>query len=220
MNEKSLLESESSSQIFTLLSDIPSEIDDIDELIETSIRVASSVNKSILDVSRRKHQAYLMAQNGSIVNPANYQSLPLVRERAQYRDGPSDAGGDDGKSSTNSSSSIVEAAKSNNLLKLIRRSFRNDLNNNGMNESGVSRSNEIFGSSGSDEANEAKMKNIVQTELLVNLRDIIIKIANHFQARDPEKYADVSLNADYSIESHTLDYERYMDTSKVCLNYT
>ena len=59
------------------------------------------------------------------------------------------------------------------------------------------------------------MKNIMQTELLVNLRDIILKIAHYFQSREPEMYNDVSLNADYSIESHTLDYERYMDTSKV-----
>lgn len=210
MNEKALVESQSSSQIFTILSDIPSEISDIDELVETSIRVASSVNKSMLDVSRRKHQAYLMAQNGSIINPANYQSLPLMRERAQFRTAD---GSDNGTKST------IDGIKAKNLFKLIRRSFRANTNNvtDHNNNVGLNR-NEMRSLASEDlheDLTDSKMKNIVQTELLVNLREVILKIAHHFQSRDPEKYADMSLNADYSIESHTLDYERYMDTSKV-----
>lgn len=227
MNEKELVESQSSSQIFTILSDIPSEINDIDELIETSIRVASSVNKSLLDVSRRKHQAYLMAQNGSIINPANYQSLPLLRERAQFR-----MSGERGGSGTN----LGDNKMGKNLLKLIRRSFRNganDVNNNSSQQNGTSpsssrRNNEVraissddmsmtaaAGAASSEDLNDNKMKNIMQTELLVNLREVILKIAHHFEARDPDQYAEISLNADYSIESHSLDYERYMDTTKV-----
>lgn len=213
LNEKAISEAQSSSQIFTILSDIPSEINDIDLLIETSIRIASSVNKSLLDVSRRKHQAYLMAQNGSIINPANYQSLPLVKERAQFRNGT-----DQGKQT-------VEA-RGKNIFKLIKRSFKNgisDLNNNiavnGNKTDGsvkaLSNVNYEMSVSVLDELNDAKMKNIIQTELLVNLREIILKIAHHFQSRDAEKYANVLLNADYSIESHSLDYEKYMDTSKV-----
>ena len=77
LSEEAIVAAQSSSQIFSILSDIPSEVYDIDLLIETSIRVASSVNKSLLDVSRKKHQAYLMAQNGSIINPSNYQNLPI-----------------------------------------------------------------------------------------------------------------------------------------------
>lgn len=213
MNEKALMESESSSQIFTILSDIPSDVNDVDELIETSIRVASSVNKSMLDVSRRKHQAYLMAQNGAIINPSNYQSLPLIRERAQFRQVGGDGvnGGESGASGKNSS---IEA-KGKQLLKILRRSVKNgkasDVNNNSTGQ--LNKNSEL--SMRHDDVDEAKMKNIVQTELLVNLRQIIIKIAHHFQAHDPEKYSDIFLNADYSIESHTLDYERYMDTSKV-----
>ena len=83
LSEEALLAAQSSSQIFAILSDIPSNIYDIDLLIETSIRVASSVNKNLLDVSRKKHQAYLMAQNGSIINPSNYQNFPLTKEKPQ-----------------------------------------------------------------------------------------------------------------------------------------
>lgn len=207
MKEKSLIESQSSSQIFTILSDIPSEINNIDDLIETSIRVASSVNKSLLDVSRRKHQAYLMAQNGSIINPANYQSLPLIKERAQFR-----TGGESGKS-------VVEN-KGKNLLKMIRRSFRNGLNDVN-NNSGQTNRNQVRSLANEDveDPGEAKLKNITQTEFLVNLREVILKIAHHFEARDPENYSNILINADYSVESHSRDYERYMDTSKVRIYY-
>ena len=86
MNESEILKAESSSEIFTVLSEIPSTIYDIDLLIEMSIRVASSVNKSQVDSIRRKHQAYLMAQNGAIINPSKYESLLLSRERSRNLD--------------------------------------------------------------------------------------------------------------------------------------
>ena len=61
---------------------------------------------------------------------------------------------------------------------------------------------------------EEKMKNIVQTEFLVNLRSIILKIAHHFQTKDPKTYMNnCNLNADYSIESHSKDIDNYMKTS-------
>lgn len=64
--------------------------------------------------------------------------------------------------------------------------------------------------------NEEKMKNILQTEFLVNLREIIFKIAHHFQTKDPKMYLNkCELNADYSIKSHSKDIENYMKTSTV-----
>jgi len=62
---------------------------------------------------------------------------------------------------------------------------------------------------------EEKMKNILQTEFLVNLRDCILKIAHHFQTRDPEMYQNCDLNADYSIKSHSKDIDNYMQISTV-----
>ena len=199
LNEKRLVEAQNSSQIFTLLSDLPSEICDIDLLIETSIRIASSVNKNILDVSRKKHQAYLMAQHGTIINPSNYQNLPLTKERPNLRN----------KQNEN---------RGKALLKLFKKSsFKNDLNNNVDNQSN-NNSNEVKSISNNnsnvEDLNEIKMKNIIQTELLVNLREIILKIVNHFQIYDPDGYKDCNVNADYSIESHARDYENYMDNTK------
>lgn len=197
LNELAILSADSSSQIFQILTDIPGEVCDIDLLIETSIRVASSVNKNLLDASRKKHQAYLMAQNGSIINPSNYQNLPLSKEKSQRL-------------------KLLNEKNGNNLFKMFKKQNskkRADLNNNSS-YAETSDTVKSVASHSTDDADEVKMKNILQTEFLVNLREIILKIAHHFQTSDPEKYFNCDLNADYSVESHSRDYEVYMDTSK------
>ena len=58
-------------------------------------------------------------------------------------------------------------------------------------------------------------RNINQTEMLVNLREAILKIAKHFKDYDPESYMEqnINLNVDYSIESHVKDHEHYANIS-------
>jgi len=58
-------------------------------------------------------------------------------------------------------------------------------------------------------------RNINQTEMLVNLRESILKIAKHFKDNDPEGYMEqnIDLNVDYSIESHVKDHEHYANIS-------
>ncbi len=196
LSEEAIIAAQSSSQIFSILSDIPSEVYDIDLLIETSIRVASSVNKSLLDVSRKKHQAYLMAQNGSIINPSNYQNLPISKEKPQRLKN-------------------VNEAKNSNLFNIFKRSIKtvSELNSSQAKTSDTSRNLSSLSANDEEQA-ELKMKNILQTEFLVNLREVILKIAHHFQTCDKERFLECNLNADYSVESHNKDFEVYMDTSK------
>jgi hypothetical protein len=58
-------------------------------------------------------------------------------------------------------------------------------------------------------------RNITQTEMLVNLREAILKIAKHFKDNDLEGYTqeNINLNVDYSIESHVKDHEYYANIS-------
>ena len=195
MSEITLKSAESSSQIFTILSELPAEMNDVDALLEASIRVASSVNKSLIDSTRRKHQAYLMAQNGSLINPSNYQNLPLTKEKPLLRNN-------------------IET-KSKNLFKILKKSRSQssyDINNNNNKDSSFL--SDSMSVSFMDESS-AKIKNIIQTEFLVKLREIILKIAHHFQKNDAEKFSSCNLNADYSIDSHSKDLQRYMDNSKM-----
>ena len=71
-----LTECENSSQMFNVLSDLPSTIDDVDELISASKEVAQSLKHGLIESHRRKHLAYLMADHGAILNPEQTNNLP------------------------------------------------------------------------------------------------------------------------------------------------
>ncbi|XP_033125705.1 small G protein signaling modulator 3 homolog isoform X2 [Anneissia japonica] len=99
MKEEELLELENSAQIFNALSDLPGEIDDVRKLIMVmedirlvfmqtdclldpcafcfvGMKTSTSLTDVVVDTHRRKHLAYLMADQGAIVNPENTTNLP------------------------------------------------------------------------------------------------------------------------------------------------
>ena len=76
-----------------------------------------------------------------------------------------------------------------------------------------------------------KAKNIQQTEIMIRLRDAILRVSRYFQAADPTYNssettttsavtpttpppADTAMVADYSMDSHAKDHEAYMSMSK------
>lgn len=77
ISEPTLVLSENSAQIFNSLSDIPGEIDDVELLLDLAFRVTSSLNNMIIETHRRRHLAYLMADQGALVgNPEAVPNLP------------------------------------------------------------------------------------------------------------------------------------------------
>ncbi|CAH1795420.1 unnamed protein product [Owenia fusiformis] len=76
MKEAELQQLDNSAQIFNALSDVPGDVQDVDELIETSYRVAGSLTDVIIETHRRKHLAFLMADQGALVNPESARNLP------------------------------------------------------------------------------------------------------------------------------------------------
>ena len=54
---------------------------------------------------------------------------------------------------------------------------------------------------------DIKSKNIRQTEILINLRDVILRVANYFQVADPATFSEVNLNPDFTVEGHARDHE-------------
>ncbi|KAM7539233.1 hypothetical protein Aperf_G00000047636 [Anoplocephala perfoliata] len=61
---------------------------------------------------------------------------------------------------------------------------------------------------------DPKIKNIRQTELLVNLRQAILAIVRHFHNNDPS-HEKVSAQPDYSLASHGRDLTTYVQTAVV-----
>ncbi|KAJ8037117.1 Small G protein signaling modulator 3-like [Holothuria leucospilota] len=182
LKEEELLQLDNSAQIFNALSDMPSEVEDVEKLIQrplpyrtglacfqgsgcgqcmVGMKHSTSLTDLVVDTHRRKHLAYLMAEQGSLVNPDAQSNLPkqtvvFVRFLIYlkfYTIGPEDNGTD------------------------------------------------------------LKAKNIRQTELVSDLRDAVLQIGRHFQSIDP-KNANVSLVADYSLESHQNDHEQFVNVSR------
>lgn len=51
-------------------------------------------------------------------------------------------------------------------------------------------------------------------ELLVDLREAILQVARHFMNLDP-KLSNLSLVADYMMESHAKDHDNYVNVSRI-----
>lgn len=76
MQETELCSLENSAQIFNALADIPGEMGDVGLLLEASERASADVTEAAIDALRRKHLAYLMADQGALLNPEHARNLP------------------------------------------------------------------------------------------------------------------------------------------------
>ncbi|XP_076448737.1 small G protein signaling modulator 3-like isoform X2 [Babylonia areolata] len=165
LKEEELRTLDNSAQIFNSLSDVPGDVQDVDELIDVAFRVSGSLTDVVVDTHRRKHLAYLMADQGALVNPESSRNLPKQQLNKRH------------------------LRRSRSLVSLL-----------------------LWGG-GLDDEDGGKAKNIKQTELLVDLREAILQIARHFQSLDP-KNNKMNLQADYSMESHALDLENYVNVAR------
>ena len=216
LNESSLLECECSTSIYHLLNDIPFNCVDINQLIEMTILIASSINSNLIQTQRIKHQAYLLAQSGSFID---YKNLPIIKEKPLFK--RNELNNHENNSKGNSTI--------NQFLNFFRSSSSNYNSNNNKNNISTSIIDSIQSSTlGNDNKalneldvsmsqNEQikKIKNILKTEIIINLRECIMKIINYFRQNDAEKYFKAEVNANYNVDSHLKDYQVYMNQTKI-----
>lgn len=165
LQEEHFIELDNAGDIFSLLSDLPNTVHDVDLLLKAADAVAGHLTPSSIESLRCKQLAYLMAEHGAIINPEQTQHLPKQKVSKRHVSKPRSA-----------------------LAQLL------------------------WGERMASDDADLKAKNIRQTELLVDLRDAILQIARHFQNSEPALAAGsggISLQADYSMESHARDLERY-----------
>ncbi|KAL3289699.1 hypothetical protein HHI36_023099 [Cryptolaemus montrouzieri] len=165
MKETHIKQLENSAEIFNVLSSIPVEIDDVEQLMEVSLGLTASLNDVMIETYRRRHLAYLMADQGTLVgNPEAVPNLP--KQHLSRR----------------------QVKKNKSMIHML-----------------------LFNE---DSENDIKSKNIKQTEILVDLREAVLQIARHFLQIDPKLSSEISLVADYSMESHAADHSNYINVSK------
>lgn len=92
--EEELIQSENSASIFNTLSDIPSQMEDAELLLGEAMRLAGSLTDVAVETQRRKHLAYLLADQGQLLGASTTTNLSQVREdpqlSTQVRPGPVD----------------------------------------------------------------------------------------------------------------------------------
>lgn len=125
------------------------------------------MSKTVIETHRRRHLAYLMADQGGLVgNPEAASNLP--KQQLTRR----------------------QVKKSKSMIQTL-----------------------LFGD-GDDQDETSKTKNIKQTEILVDLRESILKVCRHFITIEPKISAHIQTIADYSMESHAQDHENYINVSR------
>uniref|UniRef100_A0A8C5QMM9 Small G protein signaling modulator 3 n=1 Tax=Leptobrachium leishanense TaxID=445787 RepID=A0A8C5QMM9_9ANUR len=87
IKEEELIQSENSASIFNTLSDIPSQIEDADVLLREAIMVAGNLTELVIETQRRKHLAYLIADQGQLLNSttAITKFSKIMRRSSQRR---------------------------------------------------------------------------------------------------------------------------------------
>lgn len=157
IKEKDLQDLENSAQIFNALSDIPGEIEDVDRLFQIAMEVGGFLTMSGIETHRRRHLAYLMADQGVLVgNPENANNLPKQK--------------------------LAKRQLKKNKSSMLQYLFRSE----------------------SAAEVDIKSKNIKTTELLVDLREAILKICRHFITIEPKLCTCIKTVADYSLDGHSI----------------
>ncbi|XP_075429843.1 small G protein signaling modulator 3 isoform X2 [Ascaphus truei] len=86
MKEEELIQSENSASIFNTLSDIPSQIEEADVLLREAMLIAGTLTEVMIEAQRRKHLAYLIADQGQLLNSsAAVTNLSKIMRRQSQR---------------------------------------------------------------------------------------------------------------------------------------
>ncbi|OCT85508.1 small G protein signaling modulator 3 homolog [Xenopus laevis] len=86
MKEEELIQSENSASIFNTLSDIPSQIEEADVLLREAMLISGTLTEVMIEAQRRKHLAYLIADQGQLLNStAAVTNLSKIMRRQSQR---------------------------------------------------------------------------------------------------------------------------------------
>ncbi|XP_018421276.1 PREDICTED: small G protein signaling modulator 3 isoform X1 [Nanorana parkeri] len=87
IKEEELIQSENSASIFNTLSDIPSQIEEPDVLLREAMIIAGTLTEVMIEAQRRKHLAYLIADQGQLLNSTTAVTnlSKIMRRQSQRR---------------------------------------------------------------------------------------------------------------------------------------
>ncbi|TMS37025.1 hypothetical protein L596_004051 [Steinernema carpocapsae] len=156
----------SSAELFNALSQIPSQIECIDHLVEMMTTFEFSITEDLIAQLRKKYQAILMADRGAILNTNIPTNLP--KQRLNRR----------------------KLSRSRSII------------------------HQILPIKELSEDNDPKLKNVRQTELLVDLKNAVFQICQYFMTSDDSISPGVTTQADYTLEQEEYDRQVFVNAQK------
>ncbi|KAK4475929.1 hypothetical protein MN116_001170 [Schistosoma mekongi] len=199
---------DSSSQIFHLLSNAPGSVTDVNNLI----KVAYNLDEEYLEPSnisslRRHYLAQLMVDEGTVLKPDSRPNLPKQYLAKRQFQRPKSL-------FATLFASVASNEQTYRRITGMAVPFQFPIGNNEILPSSSVRCKPTYVNvslhEGSTEADDPKLKNVHQTEILVELKQSIQLVVRHFRTNDPEQHGNATAHADYTMESHKLDLDSYV----------
>ncbi|RTG85081.1 small G protein signaling modulator 3 [Schistosoma bovis] len=204
-----ILSLNNSSQIFHSLSNAPGSVTDVNELIKAAYSLDDEhLEPSNISSLRRHYLAQLMVDEGAVLKPDSRPNLPKQYLAKRQFQRPKSL-------FTTLFASVASNGQPYRRITGMAVPFQYSIGNNELSPPSSSIHYKpayvsVSLHEGSVEADDPKLKNVHQTEILVELKQSIQLIVRHFRINDPEQHGDATAHADYSMESHKLDLDSYV----------
>lgn len=212
IKEDALVETTNVAAFFNEISNAPSSITDIDKFIRTAYSFEDEyLEQTYIDGLRRHHLSQLIVELSNTDND-NGQARPLPKQSLSKRNLE--------KWQYSGPLGLFCGAFGNRSRLFLPQEeeyeMRDDSTQEALHLSIADERTRIEFYRQFEDLNRAdpKIKNIRQTELLVNLRQSILAIVRHFHNNDPS-HGKVSAQPDYSLASHGRDLTTYVQTAVV-----
>ncbi|KJH44518.1 RUN domain protein [Dictyocaulus viviparus] len=178
--------SKSAADLLSAISQLPHSVMEVDKLIEYMTSFEFTITEHLINELRKKYQAVVMADQGVIINIATDTNLPKqsIHRRKLMRS----------NNIIHQIFHLKEVKKENQLFDILLFFFLLTLLNNLCIQ----------------KDNDPKLKNVRQTEILVDLKHSILQICRYFISCDEQMELNISVRADYSSESHAQDIDNFL----------
>nr|VZI22452.1 unnamed protein product [Spirometra erinaceieuropaei] len=221
LNEEVLINTKNTASFFNTVSAAPASITNVAELCQVAYSFEEEyLDQTYIDGLRRHHLSQLLVEISSSQCPAPVKPLPkqfLSKRNIKSRPGLFCGffnGDTHASEPQNELFSVLDSPTSFSFSSGLQEVIGSALCLSGADRLVGDRHIRYYSHFSDLDSADPKIKNIRQTELLINLRQAILAIVRHFHSNDPS-HSKISAQPDYSLASHGKDLAVYVQTAAV-----
>ncbi|KAL7054124.1 hypothetical protein AAHC03_026530 [Spirometra sp. Aus1] len=221
LNEEVLINTKNTASFFNTVSAAPASITNVAELCQVAYSFEEEyLDQTYIDGLRRHHLSQLLVEISASQCPAPVKPLPkqfLSKRNIKSRPGLFCGffnGDTHASEPQNELFSVLDSPTSFSFSSGLQEVIGSALCLSGADRLVGDRHIRYYSHFSDLDSADPKIKNIRQTELLINLRQAILAIVRHFHSNDPS-HSKISAQPDYSLASHGKDLAVYVQTAAV-----